>query len=201
MHEFESHFQLLELEPDASLDEVQRAYRDLVMIWHPDRFAHNVRLQRKAEEKVKQFNDAYLALKQWYGSRSGRSVANESRQSHPKQEHSHQHSSQSSAVQDREHDSSFHSTSAEFSISFADAEYILHRYRFELLSSVHSEQTEYQSEPFCLWVSDHPLEVTLAVPCHKLHAFDRILLLIPCKSTGHFYQEEAERLLQLLQVY
>lgn len=201
MHEFESYLQLLELKPDASLDDVQRAYRDLVMVWHPDRFAHNARLKRKAEEKVKQFNYAYSALKQWYGSRSPRSVAYAYSHPSPREGHSQQQASQASAVQDRGHESSFHSTSAEFSISFADAEYILHRYRFALLSSGHSDQAEYQSEPFSLWVSYHPLEVTLAVPCHKLHTFDRILLSIPCKSTGHFYQEEAERLLQLLQVY
>ena len=39
----------------ASLEEVQRAYRDLVQVWHPDRFTSNERLQSKAQEQLKQF--------------------------------------------------------------------------------------------------------------------------------------------------
>jgi len=57
------YFDTLELAPDSSMDELNQAYRDLVNIWHPDRFANNPRLQKKAEEKLKELNQAYEALK------------------------------------------------------------------------------------------------------------------------------------------
>lgn len=55
-------YALLDLEPGASRDEVRQVYRDLVHVWHPDRFAHNPRLRQKAEEKLKEVNRAYAAL-------------------------------------------------------------------------------------------------------------------------------------------
>ncbi len=33
----EQHYKVLGLEPGASLEEVNQAYKDLVFIWHPDR--------------------------------------------------------------------------------------------------------------------------------------------------------------------
>jgi hypothetical protein len=44
------------------MDEVQQAYKDLVNIWHPDRFATNPRLRRKAETKLKEINRAYAIV-------------------------------------------------------------------------------------------------------------------------------------------
>lgn len=52
-------FEILEIEPDASSDEVKQGYKDLVHVWHPDRFPHNPRLKKKAEEKMKEVNLAY----------------------------------------------------------------------------------------------------------------------------------------------
>ncbi len=52
-------YRILEVEPGATLDEVKRAYRELVKVWHPDRFTHDLNLQRKAQEKLKQINHAY----------------------------------------------------------------------------------------------------------------------------------------------
>ena len=46
-------YEILEVEPDASLDEVKQVYKDLVCVWHPDRFSHNPRLRKRAEEKLK----------------------------------------------------------------------------------------------------------------------------------------------------
>jgi uncharacterized protein YjbI with pentapeptide repeats len=56
-------YRVLELEPGASSEEIREAWRDLVQIWHPDRFRDNARLHRKAEERIKQINLAYDALK------------------------------------------------------------------------------------------------------------------------------------------
>lgn len=60
-------FEVLELDPAASAEEVRRAYRDMVAIWHPDRFASNPRLKRKAEAKLKEVNEAYGALRAHLG--------------------------------------------------------------------------------------------------------------------------------------
>jgi hypothetical protein len=57
------YYQILELKPGASKQEVKQAYKDLIVVWHPDRFAHNPRLQQKAQEKVKELNAAYAFLK------------------------------------------------------------------------------------------------------------------------------------------
>lgn len=54
--------EVLGVKPNATADEIKLAYRDLVRVWHPDRFAHNKRLQQKAEEKLKEINEAYEQL-------------------------------------------------------------------------------------------------------------------------------------------
>ena len=57
---------ILGLKPGASQEEVNQAYRDLANVWHPDRFAGNPRLQKKAEEKIKEINAAYENIKSFY---------------------------------------------------------------------------------------------------------------------------------------
>lgn len=55
-------YEVLELNPPVSPDDLKQAYKDLVQVWHPDRFSHNPRLRQKAEEKLKQINLAYESL-------------------------------------------------------------------------------------------------------------------------------------------
>ncbi len=52
----------LGLTPGAAAHEIKAAYRDLAKVWHPDRFTHEPRLQQKAQEKLKEINDAYQQL-------------------------------------------------------------------------------------------------------------------------------------------
>ena len=47
---------ILGLKPGASQEEIIQAYKDLVNVWHPDRFVNNQRLQKRAEEKLKEIN-------------------------------------------------------------------------------------------------------------------------------------------------
>jgi uncharacterized protein YjbI with pentapeptide repeats len=54
---------LLGLDPGANPDQIKEAWRDLVQVWHPDRFGGNERLQQKAQEKLKQINQAYEKLR------------------------------------------------------------------------------------------------------------------------------------------
>jgi curved DNA-binding protein CbpA len=60
-----SHLQTLGLEPGASREDVKKAYRDLSKVWHPDRFAGDPALQRKAEEQLKAINEAYRQLESY----------------------------------------------------------------------------------------------------------------------------------------
>lgn len=53
---------ILELSDSATDSEIRAAYRDLVKIWHPDRFAHDPKLQTKAQEKLKEIIQAYEVL-------------------------------------------------------------------------------------------------------------------------------------------
>lgn len=52
-------FKILEIRETNSPEEIKSAYRDLIAIWHPDRYVHNPRLHQKANEKVKELNRAY----------------------------------------------------------------------------------------------------------------------------------------------
>jgi len=53
---------VLGLKRGASAVEIKEAYRDMVKVWHPDRFGSDARLRRKAEGKLKEINDAYRVL-------------------------------------------------------------------------------------------------------------------------------------------
>jgi TPR repeat protein len=55
-------YRTLDLEPGATLADLKRCYRELVKVWHPDRFAHDPALERKAQEKLKQINFAFELL-------------------------------------------------------------------------------------------------------------------------------------------
>ena len=55
----------LDLHADASFQEIKQAYRDLALVWHPDRFAHSTRLQEKASERLKEINIAYDVLRSY----------------------------------------------------------------------------------------------------------------------------------------
>jgi hypothetical protein len=55
---------VLGLAADATSVEVKEAYRDLVKVWHPDRFGSDARLCAKAEDELKRINEAYTALQE-----------------------------------------------------------------------------------------------------------------------------------------
>jgi len=65
MREFAHYYRILGLETNASLEEINQAYRDLAFVWHPDRLPNdNPRLLEKAAAKLKEINEARDRLKE-----------------------------------------------------------------------------------------------------------------------------------------
>lgn len=60
------YYAILEVQPNASLEEVKQSYKELAQVWHPDRYSHNVRLQQKAQAKFKEINEAHEQLVKFY---------------------------------------------------------------------------------------------------------------------------------------
>lgn len=55
----------LGLEPGAAWDDIQERYKELVMVWHPDRFAEDKRKQR-ADDELKKINHARDRLRKHF---------------------------------------------------------------------------------------------------------------------------------------
>lgn len=55
----------LDLPLGATATEIVQSFRDLVRVWHPDRFEHDASLQRKATERLSRINEAYSVLSQY----------------------------------------------------------------------------------------------------------------------------------------
>ncbi len=63
-------YRLLNISPDASLNEVQKAYKEKMAKSHPDKVAHlGEELQEKAGELTVKINKAYNNIKSYKGSR------------------------------------------------------------------------------------------------------------------------------------
>jgi curved DNA-binding protein CbpA len=58
----QNYYKTLGVDILASPEEIKTAYRDLAKVWHPDRFAHDPRLQEKAQDKLREINEAYQIL-------------------------------------------------------------------------------------------------------------------------------------------
>lgn len=58
----EKAYEVLGVKPGISNRELKAAHRDLAKVWHPDRFLHDPRLREKAQDKLKEINEAYELL-------------------------------------------------------------------------------------------------------------------------------------------
>ena len=66
---------VLDLTPPVAMADLKEAYKDLVQVWHPDRFTHNPRLRLRAEEKIKVINLAYETLAHFLSQQQARQQA------------------------------------------------------------------------------------------------------------------------------
>lgn len=62
----ERNFKALDLTSSASYEQVKNSYRELVKVWHPDRFGNDAKLKLRANEKLIEINQAYEELKQHF---------------------------------------------------------------------------------------------------------------------------------------
>ncbi|MET0622330.1 MAG: DnaJ domain-containing protein [Pyrinomonadaceae bacterium] len=79
----EKYYELFGVAPGVSGRELKQAYHDLAKVWHPDRFSHDPRLQRKAQEKLKEINEAYERLTSGGAARPTRHASSPSRPDTP----------------------------------------------------------------------------------------------------------------------
>lgn len=66
--ETDSAYKVLELSPDATDDEVKKAYKRMAVKYHPDKVSHlGPELQKASQEKFQQLNAAYNEIKKQRG--------------------------------------------------------------------------------------------------------------------------------------
>jgi nucleotide-binding universal stress UspA family protein len=63
---------LFDLESNFSDEELKIAYKDLVQVWHPDKYSNNERLKSRAETKIRLINEAYGTLSGLLNARSAK---------------------------------------------------------------------------------------------------------------------------------
>jgi DnaJ-class molecular chaperone len=58
-----NYYEILDLSPSATSQQIRRAHRELVQIYHPDRmYSFRTQVRRRAEDKLKIINKAYTVL-------------------------------------------------------------------------------------------------------------------------------------------
>lgn len=62
MTEVDKYYQILEVTVSATAEDIDQSYQDLLWIWQPDRFVGNPRLQKIAQQKLQEINNAHEQL-------------------------------------------------------------------------------------------------------------------------------------------
>ena len=56
------YYEVLEITPSATSEDIKKAWLEQVQVWHPDRFTHSPKLHKKAEQRTQMINQAYQTL-------------------------------------------------------------------------------------------------------------------------------------------
>ena len=72
-------YRLLEIEPGASLETTKQSYRDLVKVWHPDRFSNDLKLLQRANRKTAQINEAYQNIRNYLSTKEAERSAEQAK--------------------------------------------------------------------------------------------------------------------------
>jgi hypothetical protein len=72
----EHYLKILDIERGASWEEIKKAHRELMLVWHPDRFENDADLKARAEKKSKEINEAYDALRTVFERTDAATIAN-----------------------------------------------------------------------------------------------------------------------------
>ncbi|MBK9165366.1 MAG: DnaJ domain-containing protein [Acidobacteria bacterium] len=85
------YFDILGLAHNSSQKQLKEAYKDLVKVWHPDRFLHDPKLRIKAQEKLKEINEAYQKVSSFIenGSKKASSTTERKKSTHRSSDDSH----------------------------------------------------------------------------------------------------------------
>ena len=81
MSHLREHFEILGITEQSSLEDAVLSYKDLIRVWHPDRFGHDPRLRRKAEEHTGRLNVAMAAARQFFKNPSSHNAQREAERS------------------------------------------------------------------------------------------------------------------------
>lgn len=122
-------YEILDVEPGASLAQIKAAYKHLAIVWHPDRMPpDNLELKEKATNKLKELNYAYARLKSVEKKDNYTSNKSSQRDSSSSSSNTQSHNSpESSAREDKAIDS--------FSVKFKDS-YIRQLTRTKIFNSI-----------------------------------------------------------------
>lgn len=64
VHTTDRYYRILEVSPDASVEEIKKAYRRMAVRYHPDKVSHlGDDVRKAAEQKFKEVNEAYENIK------------------------------------------------------------------------------------------------------------------------------------------
>jgi curved DNA-binding protein CbpA len=61
-----------DLPPSATFEESREAWKDMCIVWHPDRFEDHPRLRGKAEQAMREVNAAWRLLRELFDDGGGR---------------------------------------------------------------------------------------------------------------------------------
>lgn len=208
MNELQEQYRLLDVTADVSLSTLKQAYKDLVLVWHPDRFSDHPRLQKKAEEKLKCINLAYQELSALHRQERTQQIrdtdaAHASPHRHHRQSYpspgTHHSQERDPSKQETQQQSRCSTENCHSDISMDQAHFIVSHFHFRAIQRSKRDCKSFKSGPFRLEFNDREQKVLLENLCDSINGFHPILLKIPCKASRLFSGAEAQKLMALFQ--